>query len=77
MVHERRIEDYEAWRTAMLPRVRVVRCALRNARVQRLPCMRVKDAEELRVLHRCRVRRKARLAAAGVLVQTGPRAPGG
>lgn len=74
MAHERRIEDYEAWRAALLPRVRAIRCELRNAREQRPPCTRVKAAEELRELHRCRRRRKARLAAAGVLVQTGPRA---
>jgi hypothetical protein len=73
MTDPRHIADYAAWRAALLPRVHAVRVALRNTRTRRPASMRVKDDEELRVLGQCRARRRARLAAAGVLVQTGPR----
>ncbi|GEM_PF-2481691 len=70
---ERHIEDYAAWRAALLPRVQAVRLALRNARTRRPASMRVKEDDELRGLRLCRERRRERLAAAGILVQTGPR----
>ncbi len=73
MPDERHIEDYAAWRAALLPRVQAVRVALRNARTRRPASMRVKDDDELRALWQCRERRRERLAAAGILVQTGPR----
>lgn len=73
MIAERRIKDHEAWQAARLPGLRAIRCAQRNVSVRRPPCMRVQNAEQVRVLHRCRERRLARLARAGVLVHTDSR----